>query len=155
MTTVGESWARAARALRAAWWLVVEDMAMGAVLVAILAWWLALPVATWGHLSLHVVLPLLFGVVVVFEYRRAKRKLAPAGIAWRARPALAASALWLVVGLVLPVLLLWWVPPVQSLAAQVVSALVRIALAGALVVGTSLWWMAVSAREVQCQEPSS
>jgi hypothetical protein len=154
MTTIGSAWSRGWRAVRGAWWLVIEDTAVAAGLVGILAWWLSLPVATWWDLLQHLFLPLLSGFLIVFEYRRARRRLAPAGLAWNGRPAVTAAAVWLLAGVALPALLVWWVPLFQSLAGQLTSAIVRFGLAAALLVTISLWWMAVSAREGPCNGSS-
>jgi len=46
---------------------------------------------------------------------------------------------WMVLGIGLPALLIWWVPPVSSLAAQTVSAAVRFLVAGVVFTGSVAW----------------
>jgi hypothetical protein len=123
----------------------VETLLLGILLGAVYGW-LALPVAKWWHIALHVAGAAVMAGLVYFAVRLVRRKLA--GGAWKAAdPAFwLACVLWLLVGLWLPYRLVFWVPDVAGMTAQAVSAGIRFVLAAVLFTGAWMWLAACAAR---------
>lgn len=110
--------------------------------------WLLLPVATVWNLALHVLIALTVLSLLYFGALLAWRTFRPFDLkrAFTAPQFWLAVLLWLALGLWVPYKLIVWVPDFAGLAAQVVSVLIRVALAGALFTGGLLWLLACMSR---------
>lgn len=121
-------------------WLAVAALAAGEA--GLLAWWLALPVATGWQLALHAALLVMMAGCAVLAWRMARRAFPGAmRMEWGAAPIAAAA------GFVLPAVLVWWVPAFESIEAQAASMTVRFVAAGLLFTGSLLWLAACGGRE--------
>ena len=116
-----------------------ETLLLAAVLAGIYGW-LGLPVASAWLLGLHVLAGLAIVAVVVFGCLLSRRM---GSADWRG--AVRGGPFWLAVGLCLiagfaiPYWLVWWIPNLEGMTAQAISALVRFAAAGLLFTGSLLW----------------
>jgi hypothetical protein len=124
-------------------WLV-ETLLLGAVLGAAYGW-LALPVAQWWHIALHVVVGSLILGLVYLAIRLVRRKVAGGRSAVKEPAFWVAVLLWLVVGLWLPYRLIWWVPSVDGMTAQAFSAGLRFVLAAGVFTKGWMWLVACGA----------
>jgi len=113
---------------------------------------LTLPVARWWQLALHAACFLALGGLCFLSYWWARRALPARPWAVKEPVFGLALILWLLVALWAPWRLLWWVPAVEGLPLQALSAALRFLLAGLLFTGASLWLAAC--KEVPHEEPT-
>ena len=123
---------------------VVETLLLGLVLGLVYGW-LALPVAKWWHLALHVVVGLAIVGLVYLAIRLMRRKVAGGRAAVKEPAFWAAVVVWVVVGLWLPYRLIWWVPAVDGMTAQAFSAGLRFVLAAGVFTKAWMWLVACAA----------
>lgn len=135
MTPVSVVWGR-----KLLW---LEETLLLVVLVAATYGWLALPVATIWHLALHVVTAAGIAAIIAFAAILARRAFGP--LHWRSAALLAPLALALLIAAGAPYVLLSWVPALESLTAQAVSAALRFLVAAFLCTGAMLWLWANAA----------
>lgn len=117
----------------------IEGLGLLLLWCALAWWWLSLPVASAADLVLLVLLGLAVIAIPLWLSWRAR------GI-WRSRQAGMAFLLALAAALVLPWLLVNWVPAFESFAMQAASMALRFVLAAVCFVGAWLWAAGVAAR---------
>lgn len=130
-------------------WAWVQVAALMASMAGVAAWWLALPVAKTWHLVLHGLLLVVMGGFAVLAMLVLRRAFLVRAQSWKV--VLACPEFWLaagaaISGAVVPAGLLWWVPRLESLQAQALSAVVRLMLAGLLSTGSVVWLAACAGR---------
>jgi hypothetical protein len=131
-------------------WAWVQMAALMAGMAGVAAWWLALPVAKTWDLALHGLLLLVLVGFAALGWMVVRRAFLTGAAPWRV--VLGSSVFWLaagvavISGVVVPAALLRWVPELESLAAQAVSAGVRFMLAGLLSTGSIVWLAACAGR---------
>lgn len=138
MNTMLAGWRRLLR--RKGVWAQIACIAAGEA--GFVAWWLTLAVATAWDLALHVFVLLLMAGLAVLAWQLMRKAFPPArGPLWSAAPVALAA------GVLLPAVLVWWVPGFESLGAQAASAAVRLTLAAALFSGALVWLAACRAED--------
>lgn len=117
--------------------LWLEETLLLAALVAAIYAWLALPVATMWHLTLHVITAVGIVALIVFAAMLARRAYGPPR--WRNAALLPPLVIAVLIGAGAPYLLMNWVPSLGSMTLQAISAALRLLLAGLLCTGALLW----------------
>lgn len=135
-------WRLYGEAMREAWrrprqWL--EGLGLLLLWCALGWWWLSLPVASVTDLALLVLVGLVMIAIPLWLFWRARN-------VWRNPQAAIAFLLALAAALILPWLLVNWVPAFESFAMQAVSVALRFGLAAVCFVGAWLWAAGVAAR---------